>query len=88
MGSAWHSDRLARLDDVLAAHVERADAGAVAWSVARHDEVYGGTAGEWYDPCYHQECDDLDNLSHDALDEMSDAAAHAIWTLGRSRTLF
>ena len=45
MGSAWHSDRLARLDEVLSAHVERGDAGAVAWSVARHDEVYGGTAG-------------------------------------------
>jgi len=49
--------------------------------------IYGGTAGEWYDPCYHQECDDIDNLSMDALDEMSDAAAHATWVLGRTKTL-
>jgi len=45
MGSAWHPERLARLEDVLSGHVERGDAGAVAWTVARHDEVYGGTAG-------------------------------------------
>jgi Zn-dependent M28 family amino/carboxypeptidase len=39
--------------------------------------IYGGTAGLAYDPCYHQACDDIGNLSEDALDEMSDAAAHA-----------
>ena len=39
--------------------------------------IYGGTAGEPYDPCYHQACDDIDNLSQVALDQMSDAAAHA-----------
>ena len=42
--------------------------------------VYGGVAGEQYDPCYHLSCDDMDNLSLTALDQMSDAAAHAtIW---------
>jgi CubicO group peptidase (beta-lactamase class C family) len=45
MGSAWHKPGLARLDSVLSDHVERGDAGAVAWTVARHDEVFGGTAG-------------------------------------------
>ena len=40
-------------------------------------EVYGGTAGEAYDPCYHQACDDFANNSDTALDQMSDAAAHA-----------
>ncbi|RVD86420.1 uncharacterized protein DFL_004695 [Arthrobotrys flagrans] len=25
-------------------------------------ERFGGKAGEWYDPCYHQLCDDLTNL--------------------------
>jgi Zn-dependent M28 family amino/carboxypeptidase len=40
--------------------------------------IYGGTAGQAYDPCYHQACDDIDNLSFQALDEMSDAIAHGI----------
>ncbi|MGI5212458.1 M28 family metallopeptidase [Plantactinospora sp. CA-290183] len=43
-------------------------------------EVYGGTAGQPYDPCYHQACDDIDNISTRAIDEMSDAVAHAIVT--------
>jgi CubicO group peptidase (beta-lactamase class C family) len=46
MSTAWHAPGLARLDDVLAAHVERGDAGSVAWTVARHDEVRAGTAGD------------------------------------------
>ena len=39
--------------------------------------IYGGIAGQPYDPCYQQACDDIDNLSPVALDQMSDAAAHA-----------
>ncbi len=39
--------------------------------------VYGGTAGVAYDPCYHALCDDITNLSSTALDQMSDAVAHA-----------
>ncbi|RYE73627.1 MAG: M28 family peptidase, partial [Myxococcales bacterium] len=46
--------------------------------------IYGGTAGDWYDPCYHQACDDRDNVSADGIDEMSDAAAHAVYTLAQS----
>lgn len=42
--------------------------------------VYGGEAGVAYDPCYHQECDDRDNVDPQALDEMSDALAHAVAT--------
>ncbi|MCP8687356.1 M20/M25/M40 family metallo-hydrolase [Marinobacterium sedimentorum] len=42
--------------------------------------IYGGTAGVAYDPCYHLACDTEDNFSFEALDEMSDAAAHAILT--------
>jgi len=33
-----------------------------------------------YDACYHQACDDFDNISLEALDQMSDAAAHAVLT--------
>jgi Zn-dependent M28 family amino/carboxypeptidase len=49
--------------------------------------VYGGTAGEPYDPCYHLGCDDLGNLSFRALDQMSDAAAHATITLAQAKRL-
>jgi len=48
--------------------------------------VYGGTAGEWYDPCYHQACDDITNLSVKSLNELGDAAAHATLTLTKSRS--
>jgi Zn-dependent M28 family amino/carboxypeptidase len=40
--------------------------------------IYGGTAGQQYDPCYHQACDTFANNSNTALDQMSDAVAHAV----------
>jgi Zn-dependent M28 family amino/carboxypeptidase len=43
-------------------------------------EIYGGTAGVAYDPCYHQACDTYENNSDEALDQMSDAIAHATLT--------
>ena len=46
--------------------------------------VYGGTAGIAYDPCYHQACDTIDNLSEDALDQMSDAIAHSTLTFAQT----
>lgn len=42
--------------------------------------VYGGTAGEQYDPCYHQACDTFDNVDLEALGQMSDAIAHSVVT--------
>ena len=42
--------------------------------------AYGGTAGDQYDPCYHLACDTFNNISLDALDQMSDAAAHSVLT--------
>lgn len=39
---------------------------------------------EAYDPCYHQACDDIDNFNADALNEMSDAAAHAVLTFAET----
>jgi Zn-dependent M28 family amino/carboxypeptidase len=46
--------------------------------------VYGGTAGVAYDPCYHQACDTAANVSETALDQLGDAAAHAVITLAQS----
>ena len=40
--------------------------------------LFGGEAGVAFDPCYHSPSDDIDNLSAYALDQMSDATAHAL----------
>jgi Zn-dependent M28 family amino/carboxypeptidase len=40
--------------------------------------IYGGTAGEQLDPCYHEACDTFDNISLEVLDLNSDAAAAAV----------
>ena len=57
--------------------------GAEGIKSAAEAAVYGGTAGQPYDPCYHLACDDYDNISIVGLDQMSDAAAHAVLTLAR-----
>ena len=46
-------------------------------------EQFGGTAGQPADPCYHRRCDDLRNLDLTVLDQMADAAAHALATFAR-----
>ena len=51
------------------AEVVKSDAQAAIW---------GGTAGLPFDPCYHQACDDIDNLSLHALGVNSDAIATAV----------
>ena len=43
-------------------------------------KVYGGKAGKPYDPCYHEACDTIKNLSKKALDQLGDGAAHAVIT--------
>jgi Zn-dependent M28 family amino/carboxypeptidase len=57
--------------------------------------IYGGTAGLAYDPCYHQACDTFagtggataPGLALVALDEMSDATAHAVITYAKKKRL-
>ncbi|GIG55563.1 M28 family metallopeptidase [Demequina activiva] len=46
--------------------------------------LYGGTAGEAYDPCYHSACDDLSNLNLEAFDTNIDAIAYSLLTYARS----
>ena len=58
--------------------------GAEGIKTADEAAVYGGTAGVAYDPCYHQACDTIDNLSDVALDQMSDAVAHATLTFAET----
>jgi Zn-dependent M28 family amino/carboxypeptidase len=45
-------------------------------------ELYDGVRGEAYDPCYHQACDDIDNIDWEMLDEMAGAAANATVRMG------
>ena len=51
--------------------------GAEGIKTAGAGGVYGGTAGEPYDPCYHQACD-TSQREHAGPGEMGDAAAHAV----------
>ena len=44
--------------------------------------IWGGTAGQQYDPCYHLACDTFDNVSLEALDVNSDAVAAAVLSYG------
>ena len=49
---------------------------------------FGGVAGKPYDACYHQACDNINNLNTEALFELGDAVAHSVWTLARSQSGF
>ena len=54
--------------------------GAEEIKTEEQEAIYGGEAGVAYDHCYHQACDDIDNVNRTAIDQMSDAAAHAALT--------
>jgi Zn-dependent M28 family amino/carboxypeptidase len=58
--------------------------GAEVPKTAAQQAIWGGTAGAQYDPCYHAACDTIVNINDTALDQMSDAAAHATITLAQS----
>ncbi|MBB5953989.1 N-acetylated-alpha-linked acidic dipeptidase [Saccharothrix tamanrassetensis] len=47
---------------------------------AEEAAVFGGTAGQPYDPCYHQPCDDVSNVHVGALGEAMRGMA---WAVGR-----
>ena len=50
---------------------------------AAQASLFGGTAGVAFDPCFLQACDTDANVSVAALDQLSDAAAHAVLLLSR-----
>jgi Zn-dependent M28 family amino/carboxypeptidase len=62
--------------------------GAEGVKTQEQEDVYGGTAGEPYDPCYHQACDTIANVNTRALFELGDGAAHAVMTPARTRSGF
>lgn len=61
--------------------------GAEGVKTVAQASMYGGTAGIQYDPCYHLACDTFAGTNTPyavkGLDEMSDAAAHAILLFSR-----
>ena len=52
--------------------------GAEGIKTAADVELWGGTAGQQYDPCYHLACDTFANNSDTALSLNSDAVAYAV----------
>ena len=58
--------------------------GAEGAKTEDQEEAFGGEAGVPFDACYHQECDDVENLNERALNQFSDAAAHAAAVLSQS----
>ena len=52
--------------------------GAEGIKTAEEAAIWGGTAGDQYDPCYHLACDTYDNISLHALDVNSDAVAYGV----------
>ena len=54
--------------------------GAEGIKTAQEAALWGGTAGQQYDPCYHLACDTFANVNMLALDVNSDAVAYAVLT--------
>jgi Zn-dependent M28 family amino/carboxypeptidase len=59
--------------------------GAEGTKTAAQAAVYGGTAGEPYDHCYHLACDTFENVNLTGLHEMSDAIGHGVLTVSQRK---
>jgi aminopeptidase Y len=60
--------------------------GAEGIKTAEEAAIWGGTAGQQYDPCYHLVCDTFANNNDEALDVNSDAIAFATLQYAMSTT--
>jgi Zn-dependent M28 family amino/carboxypeptidase len=58
--------------------------GAEEIKTEEQEAIWGGTAGEQFDPCYHEACDTFENVSLHALDVNSDLIAYAMLTFAYS----
>ncbi|KAL3492221.1 hypothetical protein BJX62DRAFT_236450 [Aspergillus germanicus] len=54
--------------------------GAEGVKSAQEQAMFGGVTGDWYDPCYHQLCDDLGNVNATAWEINSKLVAHTVAT--------
>ena len=57
--------------------------GAETVKTAEHVAKYGGQIGIQADPCYHEWCDTVFNLSEFGMNEFTDALAHAVLVVQR-----
>ena len=55
--------------------------GAEGIKTEEQEGIWGGTAGDQYDPCYHLACDTFDNVGVEPLEVNIDAVAYAIYNL-------
>lgn len=58
--------------------------GAEGTKTEEEAALYGGTAGQAYDSCYHQACDTIDNINREALEIHLQAITYAAVSLGLS----
>jgi Zn-dependent M28 family amino/carboxypeptidase len=58
--------------------------GAEGMKTLAQRDIYGGIAGQQYDPCYHEACDTFSNNNNEVLDLNSDAIAFATLTYAMS----
>lgn len=54
--------------------------GAEGIKTKHETKMFGGKAGDWYDPCYHQLCDDVGNVNMTAWELNSQLVAHFVAT--------
>ncbi|WP_119730885.1 M20/M25/M40 family metallo-hydrolase [Thermomonospora amylolytica] len=60
--------------------------GAEGIKTSAQAQLWGGTAGQPFDRCYHRSCDTTSNVNDTALDRNADAIASSVWTLAGSGT--
>ncbi|PSN69365.1 aminopeptidase-like protein Y [Corynespora cassiicola Philippines] len=58
--------------------------GAEGIKTKKEAKMFGGTAGDWFDPCYHQLCDDLSNVNMTAWVVNTKLISHSVATYARS----
>ncbi len=61
--------------------------GAEVIKTPEQEAIWGDTAGEQFDQCYHLACDTIDNVSEEAVEVNIDAIAYAIYNLAASTEL-
>ncbi|EGV60244.1 Aminopeptidase Y [Yamadazyma tenuis] len=58
--------------------------GAEGVKTPEGQEKFGGTVGEWFDPCYHQLCDNIENASFEAWVVSTQLIGHSVATYAKS----
>jgi len=58
--------------------------GAEGVKTKEEAKSFGGKAGEWFDPCYHQLCDDVGNVNVTAWEINTKLIAHSVATFANS----